>query len=412
MKRKKPTPFLAKHTLCTGCMACVDICPVSALRCSIFTDGHIYPECDNLKCINCKQCIKVCPILNNYEYTSSTFSLPMAAWINNDKVRQNSASGGVFAGLAYYFLSIGGCVAGAIMEGVKVKHIIIDKVEDIRLLQGSKYQQGDLSGIYNKVLERLKKKQPILFSGTPCQIVGLYSFLRYKKNLINPLLYTIDIVCGGFPSFLPMKRFLLEHQDIKEIKSFRDKSTGWKSRNYTYSLKVINSKDEQVDYGNRNIVIGSFCSRLTHRSSCLKCRFALPHRKSDITIMDFWGDTNFLKEHFLGLSVAVIHTNKGKELFNKAKIVSYPIKWKDFLPFNPRMVCGNTYFLHIHPSRLFYSFFFNHLTYSIISFLYNGRKILVLSHIYKSILFINNKLNMIYKRLYINKLINILDDNI
>lgn len=411
MKGKKAVPFLAKHSLCIGCMACVDSCPVSALSCSVFTDGHIYPECDYSKCINCKKCIKVCPILNNYEYTSGTFkqSTPYATWISNDKMRQKSASGGVFAGLAYYFLSIGGCVAGAIIEGVEVKHIIIDKVEDISLLQGSKYQQGNLSGIYNQVLERLKKKQHVLFSGTPCQIVGLYSFLKYNKNLI-PLLYTIDIVCGGFPSFLPMKRFLLEHQDIKAIKSFRDKSTGWKSRNYLYSLKVINSKDEQVDYGNRNIVISSFNSSLTHRSSCLKCRFALPYRKSDITIMDFWGDTNFLKEHFLGLSVAVIHTNKGKELFNKAKIVSHSIKWKDFLFFNQRMVCGNTYFLYIHPSRLFYSFFFNHLTYPILSFLYYEKKILVLSQLYKSILFIINKLNMTYKRFYINKLIKTLDN--
>lgn len=410
MKKSDSVPFLAKHKQCTGCMACIDSCPVSALSCTVFNDGHIYPQCDYSKCINCKKCTKVCPILNNYDYNSPVKqSRPYAAWSMDDEIREKSASGGIFASIASYIISIGGCVAGAVMQGIEVKHIIIDKIEDIYLLQGSKYQQGNLSGIYNQVVKRLKKEQIVLFSGTACQIVGLYSSLKCNKKLLS-FLYTIDIVCGGFPSFLPMEKFLSKHKGITTIKSFRDKDSGWKSQNYFYSLKVVNNNGIEINYGNKNIVIGAFNSSLTNRSSCLNCCFAIPCRKSDLTVMDFWGDTNFKKEHFKGLSVAVTHTNKGSQLLNRAKIISRPIKWIDFLPFNQRMAYGKKCFLYLHPSHLFYSFFFKHLHYSILSFLYYEKNIKVLSPIYKFILFTLNKINNIYKQYYINKLINKLDN--
>ena len=39
----------------------------------------------------------------------------------------------------------------------------------------------------------------MLFSGTPCQIAGLYGFLGNKRDMDN--LWTIELVCHGIPGY-------------------------------------------------------------------------------------------------------------------------------------------------------------------------------------------------------------------
>ncbi len=63
-------------------------------------------------------------------------------------------------------------------------------------LQGSKYVQSAIENTYVEAKEELDLGKKVLFSGTPCQIAGLYSYLR--KGYEN--LYTIDVICHGVPS--------------------------------------------------------------------------------------------------------------------------------------------------------------------------------------------------------------------
>ena len=71
-------------------------------------------------------------------------------------------------------------------------------------LQGSKYVQSDLSGIYSRVKSELKSGRNVLFSGTGCQVAGLRSFLG--KDFDN--LITVDIVCHGVPSPKLFEKYL------------------------------------------------------------------------------------------------------------------------------------------------------------------------------------------------------------
>ena len=196
---KNNAPRLASNTRCTGCMSCVDSCNFGALKAVRFRDGHLYPIWNPDTCIHCGKCEIVCPAVNDFVYGKTDGqSNPYAAWANEDELRLKSASGGVFAAVAVKILADGGCVVGALMEGFKVRHCIIDRIEDLHLLQNSKYLQGDLTGIYRAVLKRLRSGQKVFFSGTGCQVGALYSFLG-KKNYKGHLV-TEELISGGFPA--------------------------------------------------------------------------------------------------------------------------------------------------------------------------------------------------------------------
>lgn len=81
---------------------------------------------------------------------------------------------------------------------MKVCHIVIDNIEKLSLLRGSKYVQSELGNSYRQVREYIHEGRMVLFSGTGCQIAGLYAYLGGKRY--EDLLYTLDLVCHGVPS--------------------------------------------------------------------------------------------------------------------------------------------------------------------------------------------------------------------
>ena len=95
----------------------------------------------------------------------------------NDNLISKSSSGGIFAEIARYILSQNGVVFGCAMEcvqdGFEVKHIYIEKEEDLYKIQGSKYVQSNLGNTIKQAKEFLDQGRFVLFSGTPCQIAGL-----------------------------------------------------------------------------------------------------------------------------------------------------------------------------------------------------------------------------------------------
>lgn len=47
---------------CCGCTACFSICPKEAITMEEDSEGFLYPQIDEQKCIRCYQCMGVCPI--------------------------------------------------------------------------------------------------------------------------------------------------------------------------------------------------------------------------------------------------------------------------------------------------------------------------------------------------------------
>lgn len=333
-------PKLAEKKECTGCMACVDSCAKGALHFNVEHDGHIYPLLEKDLCVNCGACEKVCPVVSKFSYSQSTESEAFASWSENNKMRMNSASGGVFSALAEYVISDGGVAYGAAIGVVaEVHHIRISNIEEICKLQGSKYSQSDTSGVYKQVYSDLRSGLFVLFSGTGCQLAGLYSFLngrKYKGKLL-----TVDIICGGVPSKLLIDKFLeCEPFKIKKILSFRTKDTGWKPQGFKYNLKVIDDNNKIHDYTDkRNLVTTGFACEMTNRYSCYKCQYAGLYRMSDFTIGDFWGAKDFEEEHYNGLSAIIAHNQEAIKLLKVIEpyLAAKPVSVDDVLKYNPRL---------------------------------------------------------------------------
>lgn len=317
---------IANKRVCTGCMACVDSCSKGALTPGIDLNGYYEIRFDSSRCIGCGLCTKTCPIITS-SIKNIDKSNAYAVWSKNKELREQSASGGAFSTLAYLILQEGGVVYGAGIVGFEVRHRRVDSLEDLPLILGSKYQHSVTEGIFKLVYKDLKAGLIVLFCGMACQIAGLKNFLR---NINTDNLYTIDTICGGLSTILPMLH-LKQSGHYSNIVSFRDKEFGWKSKGFQYALKMRRNDGSVENLGSENLVLKSFSSKLLKRSSCLDCHFTGDNRVSDCTIGDLWGDELFKEEHYEGVSVLIVHSLRIFHLIEKSDLVYTPIKFENFI---------------------------------------------------------------------------------
>lgn len=314
-------PTLHTHTECCGCTACEAVCPKNAI--SMIPDdlGFRYPVVDMEKCIECKACERVCAFIPDYK-TPDNYKEPIPYGVrlkNIDEVMK-SRSGGAFVAFSDWVLDRGGVIYGAGFSGFfKVTHKRALTPEERDEFRGSKYVQSDLTGIFRRILEDLKENRLVLFSGTPCQVAGLSSFIpkKYHENLI-----LVDIICHGVPSPRVWEEYLkyVKQKTGKEIiaVNFRNKNPyGWKSSTETITLKDPVTSDVVVSPS--NIFTYLFFKHIMLRPACANCKYCNVRRPSDLTLGDFWGwektDTEINKDD-KGLSLVLVNTPKGNDIFS------------------------------------------------------------------------------------------------
>ncbi len=307
--------ILEDMNACTGCGACLNSCPKSAISMKINEEGFKYPEIDADKCINCGLCAKSCPV--NGAIYDNEMQPQCYAVQGSDELRAISSSGGAFSFLAEYILQQKGVVCGAAFRSdFTVEHIIVDNIDDLKKLRGSKYMQSDIGTCYKQIKNYLAKEILVLFSGTPCQIAGLKSFLG--KNYDN--LYCVDIICHGVPSAELFKRSLKEQFGDEKIVgfNFRDKTLGWKS---SHVLEIDTDKSSYHLEAGKFPYMVAFLSNLCLRKCCGNCRFNRLPRQGDITIGDFWRVEKYKAKlnDGKGTSALLVNNEKGKKIFEAIK---------------------------------------------------------------------------------------------
>lgn len=295
--------------------------------------GYRYPHIDIDKCIDCSLCEKVCPELHTYEL-NKPFEI-LAAQAKDDQVFRTTASGGVCYTLANEIINRGGVVYGCSEKDFQtIRHIRIDCAEHLSLIKNSKYVHSDINHTYRAARKDLNAGRPVLFTGTPCQISGLRMFLR--KPYDN--LFTIDFVCHGVPPMKMLREQVLSYPEIKGIApedihvDFRWKtfSRSGRPKGVRYGLRTLcatRSGAALRPLREENDVVNAymrcFLTGISLRENCLRCPYAREERISDITAADFWGlgseaipsDLDASK----GVSMVLINTPKGRELFNSVK---------------------------------------------------------------------------------------------
>ena len=315
-----------KH--CVGCMACADRCPKSCIHSYEDTLGHRYPNVNATQCIDCGACLKVCPA-ENPPLLHEPLKV-VAAWRTDEKLREQSSSGGIASALAEEMIAHGGSVYGcAFVPPFSFRHIRCTTKEELHSLRGSKYVQSAINDIYRQIKVDLKNGLEVLFIGTPCQVAGLLGFLGYKtyENL-----YTVDLVCHGVPS----QQMLNDNIDLytkakgEECRvHFREKlressrakrnaiyriTFGWFFQNQPYVSEPIFLPYQKDPY-----MLG-FISGLTFRPNCYECRYASVARVADLTLSDYWGlSKNAGFDKGKGVSNILVNTGQGRLLWNLIK---------------------------------------------------------------------------------------------
>jgi coenzyme F420-reducing hydrogenase beta subunit len=228
----------------------------------------------------------------------------------------DSASGGIFSVLAEEILENDGIVFGAqFKEDFSVFHSGINTIDKLALLRGSKYLESKIGDTFRECKNHLNNGKAVLFSGTPCQIAGLKAYLQ--KDYDN--LYCVDLVCRGIPSPSVWKSYLNYQEDINKLKPekiiFREKSHGWKQ--VTLLLQYENNRQYFGSF-DKDLFYQTMHNNICFRPSCYQCKFKALKHQSDITIGDFWGIDKCYPEMFddKGTSIILIHSDKGKELFD------------------------------------------------------------------------------------------------
>ena len=349
--------------LCTGCMACSAICPKKAITFKVM--NGFFKRCVSDDCVRCGLCEAVCPILH-----PANKSKPIdvvAASLTNRDVLKRSSSGGVFAGVASVFLSRGGAVCGAIINRTEVFHEISDC--DFEMFQGSKYLQSRTDQIFLKVENALKTNQCVLFTGTPCQVAAIQSFVKLRKlDLTN--LFTIELICHGVPSFSLIdmygKQFAAK---IEKIISFRDKDEGWSPRYAT----TIQLQDGSIIRDANSSFTKAFSGFKMLRRSCYDCPFKDINRSADLTIGDLWGNKN-QHNYNDGLSLVLVNSKKGLDLMmESSNLFSLrSIKKEDYwLQGNPNLVKHYNPYKY-HPFRIFLNWNIKHLGQKTLTAFYCG----------------------------------------
>ena len=216
---------------CTGCGACVQLCPKSAIQMIENTEGFRYPQIDAGKCIECAVCVKSCPTTHDTPKHEAEFFM---AWNRDPKILRTSSSGGVFTALARYVFRRGGVVFGAVKDAVswEVLHVAARDERELEPLKLSKYYQSDAARVYSQVKAELNDGNWVLFSGTACQIAGLYAYLG---NRPWDTLITVDVLCHGVASKKVVNGYVQskEKHFKKKIRDFdfrvKQQKVGWNS---------------------------------------------------------------------------------------------------------------------------------------------------------------------------------------
>ena len=320
---------------CCGCAACAQRCPKQCITMQEDDEGFLYPHVDEKLCIDCGLCEKVCPFIHPKEARTPKHTY---AAINNDEwIRMDSSSGGIFTLLAEQIINDGGVVFGARFdEDWQVAIDYTETIDGLAAFRGSKYVQARTEDTFDKCENFLKSGRKVMYSGTPCEIASLKHYLRKEyENLL-----TIDFVCHGVPSPKVWGKYLQEVVGTVNVQgvSMRDKQQeGWKRFNFVLDYKKDGETISLSSWHQKNDYMNAFLRDMILRPSCNACKAKECRSHSDITIADFWGIQTVCPamDDDKGTGLVLIHTAKGKYYVPFDKMKYEEVTFEEGYRYNP-----------------------------------------------------------------------------
>ena len=348
MKKKANLP---DETKCIRCLNCINICSNKAIVLKKNFSTFYYPVIKN-SCINCGKCNNFCPIKSTVEL-KKVLGECYSFSSKNNTIKENSSSGAFFYELSTVFLknNQNSIIIGSTYDdNWNLKYSFATNIDEIIPMQKSKYVESNLNDIFNVIKNYLKKNYHVLFTGTPCSIAALYTFLK-NENIKN--LYTLDFICHGVPSPFFFHKYLryLEKKYKSQITNidFRNKELGW----YKYNLKIEFKNNVVLKTAfylkeGEGIYRKLFSDNISLRKSCYTCKYKGKNHVADITIGDFWGIKKTNPTYFdeMGVSAIIIKTQKGNHLFdmiNHKNAIISTVSYSSISDNNPNLETNPVY---------------------------------------------------------------------
>ena len=354
---------ICPHNKCTGCYACVNVCPHHCISMTTDQFGELHPRIDERKCISCNLCAKTCPSNHapSYHYPSKCY----AAWITDKDKRCICASGGLGTILSEYVIRF---KKGVVFGTAYDKDFIpvttyTETAEGLERFKGSKYVQsvvGDYT--FKQMREFLTEGRFVLYIATPCQIAAARNFL--KKDYTN--FVTVDLICHGVTPTSYFKEeidYLVKKNKIEGLADIRfrgnddnnyclslwDKIKGKKQNfNFCLSLWKLVGGVKMLCYrkpSTEDYFLSSFLLGISLRENCFSCQYAKPERVSDLTIGDFIGlGENTPFEHSTkNVSSVTTNTSKGEDFYKEVmdympELMSLERDYRERLAYKPSLV--------------------------------------------------------------------------
>lgn len=162
---------------CCGCGTCALRCPKQAISMQHDNTGFLVPVIDTQLCIDCGFCMEVCSFKRFKPHNRQPLKV-YGGRLKDLKALSKSQSGGAFWAIASQIINEKGIVYGAALtDDFMAAHIRVESIQNLKHLRGSKYIQSVMGDIYCDVATDLKHGKKVLFSGTPCQVSGLFGYL-------------------------------------------------------------------------------------------------------------------------------------------------------------------------------------------------------------------------------------------
>lgn len=290
---------------------------------------------------DCGLCTKVCARRMQIERHS-----PIKCYAGQSRDAEKlkrSASGAAFQMLAEIVLETGGVCYGCAGEMIngeyRANHIRVTNVDELQSILNSKYILSHIGTTYQQIKKDLENGKLVLFGGTPCQALGLKSFLNHEyENLI-----IADVICHGVTSKTIFNDYLREIEKEQNIiitdYIFRDKKAGWGS-NFCYSYYENGDKNKikikrfPKEGGSHEI---HYLRGDISRENCFSCEMSNTNRVSDFTFGDYWAieieHPEFIVRNAPALSIRkgincmMVNTEKGMQYLSKLqeKMVMYEV---------------------------------------------------------------------------------------
>ena len=309
---------------CTGCMACVVSCPKDAICLSTEFSGYS-AVINTTKCVNCHRCEHVCQVHQRVDLLNPIKWYQ--GWSKDEHIRSTSASGGIATALVYDFIKNGGVVCCCVFKNGEFCFEIIEHVDFVTKIQGSKYVKSSLNSIYVDIKEILCARKKLLFIGLPCQVAAVKLYLgdQLQNNL-----YTIDLICHGTPIPSVLEAYLAQYGiQLDQLSSINFRS----NNDFRLSSDEIKIGIPCV----KDAYMISYLNGISYTENCYNCIYSRLLRNSDITLGDSWGSELSTEAQSKGISLILCQTQKGAELLIRADLVLKDVDIERAIVFNHQL---------------------------------------------------------------------------